>query len=200
MIQNGFEYNRYNLDADGTFNVTTSLCYDSATVHLRAVDVTTMRQSAPVFYTLVPGENMVGNITACGASSGSGFLTYTLDGSTTYTSFFPPADSLLYLYDSPTHSIFISGTYYFFAQVVATANFSYDETTAGPGITQPMKSFYAKELNRELHMSGNAGTVTFTEYGTVGEFIAGSFVTEVINSYTGTSHTASGSFRIYRSF
>lgn len=197
VMINGWQYSRYALSNTGTYEFTTLLCNNTATVSLVGEDLNTNQQSSPVTQILNTGANVVGNIQACGLSIEQ-FISYSING-TAAASLIWPTDSIMHGGNGTINVSYISGASAPGNPSNSTINFSFDNTGIAVGSTQPMQSFYVSQIGTQTTTS--SGTVNITEYGAVGEFIAGDFTATVIdNMPPTTTYTISGSFRVRRNF
>ncbi len=193
-ISNGF-WTIYPVSSTGTFNFTRLLCNGgNATVNIVAEDVAAGQQSNPVTVTLAAGPNAIGNLQACGITTQE-FINYSLDGGTTVTHLTAPGDSIYHSGNGTTTNSFIQG--YSPLNTTSFVNIGFDNTGIGVGSTQNLVSF-----NTTLTAQGNTtGSVNITEYGAVGQFIAGTFTGVVVtNSIPSTTFNVSGNFRARRNF
>jgi hypothetical protein len=192
----GYQYYRYTV-TNGTFHFNTVLCSGSGTATLIAEDAAALVQSLPVTQTLSLGANNIGNLQACGTSI-SQFVTYTIDGGAA-TTFSYPADSV-------GHSgAGTSGIAYIFGSSMTSndfINFSFPTNGIAVGSTQLLEIFNCSALNTQTTTSN--GNVNITEYGAIGEFIAGNFTATIAavsgNPPVTTLHTVTCSFRVRRNF
>ena len=186
-------YYHYPLSSTGTFSFNTLMCSSPVAVTFIAEDIDSLQQSAPLSYSLVSGNNNIGNLQACGVSTAQ-FLTYSINGSTSIT-FVPPVDSLFqYGNGGTTGSSYIGG----FNSTNGSIYFVMDNTGIGVGSMQPLSSLTASQIGENITVAGIS--VNITEYGAVGEFISGNFtgtalgVASPYNPYVITC-----SFRVRRS-
>jgi hypothetical protein len=167
IMYSNSQYSRYELD-NGTFDFTYTLCSGSAPVSFIAEDVAAGEQSTSLSYTLVPGDNAVGNLQACGITTEQ-FINYTQDG--VNYSFTSPADSF-YQYSNPQSvpsSIYISGQR-LSGGTIDYINLAFTEPGIAAGSTQQLLSFGTDSL-----LITTPVDVNITEYGAIGQFIAGNF-------------------------
>ena len=159
------------LSNTGTFSFTAALCDNATSATLIAEDNTALKASAPVNLILNPGEYQAGTLIACTFSTLQ-FLNYSIDGSN--YSFTYPADSLTQ-YAKPQNTpppIIIT------ASRPPTNNqtvmIDFVQTGAAVNSLQKLTSFGCPEI-------GNPSTITtpinvkITEYGVIGQFMAGNF-------------------------
>lgn len=165
-------YFRYPVSSTGTYQFASILCGGTASVTFIAEDAAAGEQSTPLNYNLVAGANTVGNLQACGITTEQ-FVNYTFDGdSYSYTA---PADSF-YQYNN-TQSV--PATIEISAQNFTGAPSGFTTigfTSAGitAGSTQDLTRFWPSFAGDSLTIATPI-SVNITEYGAVGEFIAGNF-------------------------
>ncbi len=171
MVKDGFIY-RFDVNADGTFSFTLPLCNSTASVQLLAEDITTLQAGNQQTETLVSGNNAVGALSACGTSIDQ-FINYSING-TSY-SFVYPTDSITH--DVNTQSVppvsYVSGGSPN-SGTSGSAFFSFTQNSIVAGTSQALTSFYTREITDSASLSGSP-LVNITEYGNVGEYIAGNF-------------------------
>lgn len=191
MYSNG-QYSRYELNNAGAFEFTYPLCNGAASVSFIAEDVTAGEQSTSLTYTLNDGDNVVGNLQACGVTTEQ-FINYTQDG--VDFSFTSPSDSFFQSSDpqSTTPAIIIN-TYAPNSGTISYLSFSFTQTGIAAGSTQQLMSFGADSLQ----LTGPVD-VNITEYGAIGQFIAGNFTGTLTGPPPGnTPSNVSCSFRVRR--
>ncbi len=193
MLKDG-QYYRQNLNSAGEYELSTILCNTgSAVVSLIAEDIAQGEQSIPLTYTLVPGNNAVPNIQACGVST-SEFINYTIDG--VNYSYTPPSDSVFMTGNGQNTNFILGG---FSSTNNNTVNMSITNTGIALNSLQPVISFQSLQVPLVPLTSVSA---TITEYGAVGQFIAGNFTgTFVTQQQTPpVNYTVTCSFRVRRTF
>ncbi|MES2848149.1 MAG: carboxypeptidase-like regulatory domain-containing protein [Bacteroidota bacterium] len=187
------QYFRHPLN-NGAFDFAYMLCNGTEQVSFIAEDIAGGEQSTSLSYTLNTGNNPVGNLQACGVTTEQ-FINYTQDGVVfTYTS---PTDSFIMYSNTqsvPT-SIYIFGTSMIAGGPNATTvSLAFTETGIAAGSTQQLLSFGSDSLQISAPID-----VNITEYGAVGQFVAGNFTGTLLNpppANTPTSVTCS--FRVRR--
>ena len=178
---------RYNVSNSGSFHFTTQLCPSNNNVLLIAEDAATIQQGAPMPLTLVPGTNTVGTLTACGANSQQ-FINYTIDG--VPHSFMIPGDSISMTLYSPnaTHvRAWNNNTY---------AQLSFTSQLNGTG-TADLYDFVSTELEYYIP---TVDSLTITEYGGVGGFIAGNYSGTFVSQIGQPDAYVACSFRVRRAY
>jgi len=194
MLENG-QYSRYSLSSTGSFNFSKLLCMTTITASLIAEDLSSTQQSAPVIQTISAGSNAIGNIQACGTSIAE-FITWAVDGITT-TTLTPPTDSVGHYGTPGTTSATIAGSSNISGNNIS---FGYDDTGIAVGSTQVLHYLYATPLNNQNTTIVTANVLHITEYGAIGQFIAGNFTTDLIDNATSVTHTVTCSFRVRRTY
>lgn len=188
---NGSFYNRINI-VNGSFTFTGLACSNSVISYI-AVDQTTHQQNTPQTKTLVPGNNTLGTIEACGISSVSS-LTLIFDG-VPYT-YGDPTDSLaIYSFESlSTHIIPLD--------MPGPGNPRINFEIRG-GISlgggKSITDIWLPQFPSGRGIVWNGIPVTFTEYGNPGGFVSGNFTWPNVLDFEDSSiHSVSMSFRIKR--
>lgn len=191
VLENGW-YSVYPVNSDGTFSISRILCTSSVNVSLIAEDHTAGEQSASQTETVVSGNNAVGTLQACGTSTAQ-IITYTVDGGTTIT-MTSPTDSVAHTGNGTSTSYGVNGSSAGFNNSIY---FLFSNSGMSVGSVQTLQSIYVSSLSQSLIIL-TPNCVNITEYGAIGEFIAGNFSTTV-NDGT-TDHTIAVSFRVRRVF
>lgn len=180
---------------NGNFSITISRCNNTAnTAQVVATDLQTNQQSNSVPVNVTSGNYSTGNIIACGTQI-TQYINYNL-GSTTIN-FIPPGDSLV-LYRSN------GGYTQIYAYKISSDSASFQNTsTSGilnlTGIgTYTLDTFYVSKGYTKEYRSTGPSTVTITEYGNIGQFIAGSFNGSAKESGTNATVAVICNFRIRR--
>lgn len=190
-------YYRYALSNTGSFSFTSVLCNNTANAVFIAEDLTSLQQSAPLNQTLVPGANAIGNLQACGTSIQQ-FISYTIDGGAPIE-FTYPTDSLGHYGNGSTAINTIYGSRNA-PTPQSFVNFSFTNAGIGLGSVQTLETFGSSELGTQTSQPSSIN-VNITEYGAVGEFIAGNFTGIVVAPGTPpVNKTVSCTFRVRRSF
>lgn len=191
IIQEGFVLTRHPLSNTGSYSFNKIFCSFPQTVTLIGEDVTNQQQSASVTYTVNAGANTVGNIQACGVATQQ-FINYTIN-STNYV-FTAPVDTFNYLNNNQS-SVSIYG---YRLTPSSNVNFSMVNTGIGVGSTQNLQSFWPSQIIDSMIITTPV-LVNITEYGPIGQFIAGSFS----GTFTGrapanTQYITTCNFRVRR--
>ena len=182
-----------NVRPDGTFSLNVLLCAgSSSSVNIIAVDNVSQQQSTPLTMVITSGENATGVLKACGVTTEE-FINYTIN-STDYSIAAPAAT---FGQDgSSTNGQYISG--YPSNSPNRGVSFYFSGAGIGAGSSQNLIQFSAPEINDSTSILTPI-TVNITEYGAVGEFIAGNFT----GTFTGgapanTPYVVTCSFRTRR--
>ncbi len=190
-------YYRYALSNTGSFSFTSVLCNNTANAVFIAEDLTSLQQSTPVNQTLVPGANAIGNLQACGTSIQQ-FISYTIDGGTPVEFTFP-TDSIGHYGNGSTAINTIYGSRNT-PSPQSFVNFSFTNAGIGVGSVQTLEMFGSSEIGTQTSQPSSIN-VNITEYGAVGEFIAGNFTGIVVAPGTPpVNKTIACTFRVRRSF
>lgn len=193
IVHEGYYYSVYTLSNTGSFSFSRLLCNGTANVEIIAEDLTAMQQSAPVPVTLSVGPNAIGNLQACGINTQE-YINFSVDGGVTTTQLLAPGDSVYQSGNGSTVNSFIFG--YRNSTPSIEVYFSYSNTGIAVGSTQPLLSFSSNQI---LGQGATTGSVNITEYGAVGQFIAGT-VTGTVVTTTPQTYNIVCSFRVRRNF
>ena len=190
-------YYRYALSNTGSFNFNAALCNNSGIATFIAEDAVSLQQSSLLTQTIASGPNAIGNLQACGVSIQQ-FITYTIDGGAPIE-FLYPTDSLTQ-YSSPGSNICsINGSRIVGGGSTEYVGFTFPTTGIGAGSVQILESFNSSMLGTQTTTAGV--NVNITEYGAVGEFIAGNFSGPVMSSgLPSTTYNIVCGFRLRRNF
>jgi len=191
VIEHGW-YTQYPIHADGSFSIGHLLCGGPTNISLIGIDEDAGEQSSAINFQVTSGQNLAGTIQTCGIST-TKYIHYSIDGGQPI--------SLV----SPTDSISISGngtslTYYMGGTTFDQSNhisFSFSSPGAAVGSVQNLQQFWASSFGQTLTIS-NPSCVNITEFGAIGEFIAGNFNAHIIDG--ASTHQVSCNFRILRPF
>lgn len=180
MVKDGLT-SRYPVSSTGAFSFSTALCTATSVVQLLAEDIDALQAGTQQTLNLVPGTNAAGTLSACGTSIDE-FINYTIDGAN--NSFVYPADSITHFVNMqgiPPISYITGGS----NSSTSTGSVSFAFTQGGivAGGTQTLISFYDRQLTDSVQVSGTP-VVNITEYGNVGEYIAGNFVCTLTGGVT----------------
>jgi hypothetical protein len=158
---------------NGNFTISISRCITTAaTAQLIAIDMANTQQGPATNVAVTSGTASAGQLTACGTSL-SQFINYTINN--VNYSYQPGADSLMAYSKNGNTSIQAypnSQTNWRFA------NLAFEGQTTGT-VNLQQANFY---INNKYWIKDGSMNVQVTEYGTVGEFIAGNFSGNVHDS------------------
>ena len=197
IMINGYWYYRYPVSNTGTFSFTTVLCNNTSTVTFIAEDLVGLQQSNPLAYTLTTGANAIGNLQACGVST-TQFVSYSIDGGTTTTTYTPPIDSLTHSGNGTALASYISGS----SNGAGYVEFSYSNAGIGVGSAQNLIGFTTSQFVPNTQTTiPTPISVNITEYGAVGQYISGNFTGAVVSTVPPTTtYNIVCSFRVRRNF
>jgi len=189
---NGF-YNRILID-NGAFTFTGVLCTNTG-VSVVAVDLAAFEQSTPQTITINPGNNALGAFTACGTST-VGNITYTFDGGEPVV-IQEPADTIA------GYSLGDTGDWTQILVLSGDPNGAQQMAFQFDGGNVSGTGHKLTDVYSNIFPSGHGYwpapvTVTITEYGNVGGFIAGSFSSNMLNFDDNALHTLEVGFRVRR--
>lgn len=199
IINQGGVLHRYPISSTGTFTAQVTICPSNTTATILAEDLNNSQQSAPQTITLVAGNNNVGTLTACGVSIAE-FINYTINGTpyglSTNSVFVQnilggagttlPATALQQIYASGANTQSIQASLTFTNQGIALNS------------VQELRSFQAQQLSDSSSITTPIN-VNITEYGAVGEFIAGNFTGNLTGAPpTNTVYSITCHFRVRR--
>lgn len=199
IMQKDGEYYRFPLSNTGTFSFNTVLCSNSTAATFIGENQTTQESGDPVNYTLVPGTNAIGAISGCGTSIDQ-FINYTINGATYSLTY--PTDSLISRSNNqgnPT-SIFVSGNLQNSSPIGNTIYFSFTDNGIAPGSTQTLMDLYTSQIGDSTgSLSVPPSNVSITEYGAIGQFMAGNFTTTLTGAPpANTPYNITVNFRVRR--
>jgi hypothetical protein len=171
MNRNGVNYH-YSVSNTGAFSFTAPMCGTTGNnVMFIAEDVTALQQSTGMAYTLTTGTNAIGTLTACGVSTQE-YVNYTVNG--TPYSFTSPADSIYMTGQGTIGNLFI----YAFRSNNDFVNMQIDRNGIAVGSVQQLIAFSSNQTQPTTTIVSPV-SVNITEYGAVGEFIAGNFTGQI---------------------
>jgi len=196
MKKDGLNYYKA-LSNTGTFNFTTALCNNNTPATFFAEDKTAMKASEAVNVTLISGENTLGTMIACNISTLQ-FLNYSING--TDYSFTAPMDSLSQ-YAKPQNnppSIIINASSLLSNNSLNQADMAFMQTGIALNSLQNLFSFNCQQMNSTSTIVSPI-QVRITEYGAIGEFMAGNFTGTFRGPAPGnTSYAVTCDFRVRR--
>ena len=199
IINQGGVLHRFPVSSTGTFTAQVTICPSNTAATLIAEDLITSQQSTPQNVTLTAGNNNVGTLSACGVIIAE-FINYTINstpyGLASNSTFIQnilggagttlPATALQYIYASGTNTQSIQASLTFTNQGIALNS------------VQELRSFQVQQLTDSASITTPIN-VNITEYGAVGEFIAGNFTGTLTGAPpTNTAYNVTCSFRVRR--
>lgn len=197
MLKNG-SYYRYAVDNTGAFDFNNIICNGSEAVTFIGEDRNSMQQSNPLNYTLNAGSNAVGNLQACGVTTQQ-FIDYSVNG--VNVSMTAPADTFnMYINQQVTPSqLTVTGmTLNSSGGSNGYISFSFDAAGIAVGSSQVMGQFFCTDITDSTNLTTPI-LVNITEYGAIGEYIAGNFSGTIFGSApANTPYVITGSFRVRR--
>lgn len=184
------------LGKTGTFNFTTTLCSNAAPATFVGNDRAMMKASNALAVTLIPGENAIGTLIACAINTQQ-FINYSING--TNYSFTTPVDSL-FQYAKPQNTpppiIITAASPY--SNTTQEASLSFALTGIATNTSQNLFSFNSPQIANPTRILIPI-VVKITEYGIVGQFIAGNFSGTLTGPAPGNiSYAITCSFRVRR--
>ena len=192
---------RYELSNAGSYSFTKLLCSGAETVTLIGEDVNSGQQSTPLSYLLNNGANNVPLIQACGVSIDQ-FINYSINGVNYNMSY--PVDSVFSFPNPQTSPPRIevhgsSATNGGGSTTLSYLSFYFSDAGIAAGSTQNLLGFYTRDITESSTIPSPIA-VNITEYGNVGEYIAGNFNGALMGAApTFTIYNITCSFRIRRS-
>jgi hypothetical protein len=187
---------------NGNFSITIERCSNTATTaQIIATDMQANQQSTSTPLNVTSGTYSTGNIIACGVSIAQ-YINFIIAGNP--QNFLPPADSLFTYRQGST--INIQG----FCIACDSVNYQYTsfniDSITGPGTYNfsantfiVTKGIYPALGSRQYNLQSSV-TITITEFGSTGQFIAGSFSGTMREFYTNAIVTGTCNFRVRRGF
>ena len=182
---------------NGTYNFNIPVCNSPATVSISVVDLSNQQTSLPMSYVLNAGNNTIPNIQACGTVPLE-YAYYVVDGTPYYkatgNAYF---SQFLYVPPAPQTQTDAFGVYLDPASTVPHSGFSVERPASFPINTAPLLGFNIYNIVSGIPFP-NPITVYYTEFGNIGQYIAGNFSGSIRNNTTNVNYNISCSFRIKR--
>ena len=178
----------YTSIVNGSFNIVISHCIPVAQIEIVVIDNIGLEQSSAIPITVTGNSVNTGTITACGVIVNS-FVNYNLDGVDYVISGNNNTliNALLITSNPPsTTAVYADGGIHYLSFSVT----GYSIGTFYMGVYCGVRVDDMVDVNLTA-----ASTVTFTEYGLVGEYIAGNFDIYFVNA---GNHHVTGTFRVVR--
>jgi hypothetical protein len=196
ILNNGNNATRYPLSNSGTYSISKLVCNFPSSTILIGEDLNTSLQSPPLNYTINnAGVNLVPNIIACGVTAQQ-FFNLTDNG--TSFSYTVPIDSMGSYLTPPNL------TFSVYANRIPNVNsqscgieFGVNGPSPVPiGTSEPV-SFFSSPLT-VAWSNQITGAVVISEYGPIGQFVAGTFSVVKTDVQTSVVHNITGNFRVRR--
>ena len=168
VIREGSLYNRIPLSNTGTYSYNKLICSFPTQVTLVGEDVSNLQQNSPVTFSVTSaGVNNVPTIAACGINTLQ-FVNYSVNG--TSINLTAPTDSVYYFNGSGGNNSAVVGG--FTMSNSTDIDMSFSSIGLGLNSSQNLQSFSATQINDTSAITTPI-LVNITEYGAVGQFIAG---------------------------
>ncbi len=195
IIEVGNEYYyRYNVNSNGSFSFNRVICPGSTVVDIIGQDNTTLQEGFINNYTLVTGNNNIGDLLTCGNSIQE-YVNYTVNG--TPFSVVPPIGTIRGYDSIAINSRVIYG---YDSNINAYADFGISKLNIGPGSIQNLTFFSCAQTGYPSTIPAPI-SVNITEYGNIGQFISGNFSGTVTSAAPpNTTYTITCNFRIKRNY
>lgn len=192
MMYLGNQFSRFNV-SNGNFSFSTFICGNNNTAMFIGGDIATNQESSVLNYTLQSGANNIGNLMACGTTTNE-FVNYSVNGINYSVTL--PTDTI-HVYGSNTSAIIIEA-----GQVAAVNSISLSFDAVGIGVNSSQAlTFLGTRPQMNIPTIPNPIMVHITEYGAIGQFIAGNLSGTITESLPpNTSYNVTCSFRVRRTF
>ena len=188
MVLSGNSYTRLNLTNTGTYSGIISLCSNTATpVTFIAEDLATNMTSGPVIFNIVPGNNTVPGIQVCSAGAQE-YIHLIKNGVTQNYNYLAVSN---YTTTSYGTSFFANP-----AMTVPGGHIQFTQAGIGLGSVQTLISSSIGSVN--LVMNNPPVNVTITEFGAIGQYIAGNYSGSFTQPPSNTQYTITCNFRFKR--
>lgn len=173
-ITNGFVlvikdnlFYKYPVVNDGNFGFSTLLCNGTGNLQLIAQDEITQQQSSTSTITVVTGDNILGDILACGLSTAE-FVHYSIDG--VPGAFDAPADTIWQPQQTPFSVVGRRSI-----PTLEAFTFIFDTAGIRQGSLQNLIGATGTALPGPSQVLPNPIFVQITEYGSIGQYVSGNF-------------------------
>jgi hypothetical protein len=197
IMYQGLTPTRYDVNSSGVFYFSTTFCGTANNAVVEALDLTTLQQSTSVTVALTTGTgNTIPPLTACGISA-QAFFNYTIN--TAPTSIVFPVGQLYQLPDSAQINAMKFAGYQSVANAYNSISISMNNQNVAVGSVQDLLQFESTQTGGTTIPTPIG--VNITEYGNVGQYIAGNFSGTVIGAAApNTSYAITCSFRVKRQY
>jgi len=191
MMYFGNQYTRHTV-TNGSFGFMSFLCGNNNNATVIGGDLATMQEGPVVNVTLQLGNNNIGNIVACGTAVPE-FINYSLNAAP-YTIAPPGAQ----LYQSSDSFAVNSMAIYGYGNT-STVQMGINNQAIAQGSNQALYYFTSNQTGQTTITTPIM--VHITEYGSIGQFIAGNFTGTVTGvSPPNTTYAITCNFRVRRNF
>ncbi|MEO6252198.1 MAG: carboxypeptidase-like regulatory domain-containing protein [Ferruginibacter sp.] len=193
MVFKGNSYTRLNLSNTGNYSGTILVCSNTgSSATLVADDLATNMTSGPVIRNIVPGTNNIPQIQVC--TTLQEYVNFTKNGI---------PESYQYLFLSQATSNPLSYGIFFYADPGHTIYRGYlqiSQAGIAAGSTQNLLGIATAGTAGSNMTIPNPVNVSITEYGGVGQYMAGNFSGNFLQPPSNTPYAITCSFRIKRTF
>lgn len=192
FLRDYYFYYRLIPNSQGIFTFSKLICSSPANMGITAQNLSTLQYGNEQMFTIVTGNNNVGNINACG-NLPQEFFHFTVDGNN-YD--FNPPSAYFYNYIWPAGNI----TNYAYTSLGDFGGFDFTEQGIGPNSVQELQVVKVYPLQDSLIVS-HPCSVNITEFGATGQYMSGNF-SGIFQSYfhPPLTYNLSCTFRIKRNF
>ena len=188
--------------SNGNFSITIERCSNATTTaQVIATDVQNVQQSSPSSLNVSAGTYSTGSIAACGVSIQQ-YINYTIGSR--ILNFVSPADSFAVYRQDTSTTIQAFPTVYTDSASWNWTQFSFSGAAAPGTYILPASSFYVQKGitpapgTWEYALVSSSVTVTITEFGAPGQYIAGSFTGLMRDWATSVTTNGTCTFRVRR--
>jgi len=183
---------------NGNYSITINRCSaTTATAQIIATDLQSNQQSATTSLTVTSGNYPNTSVIACGISTLQ-YINYTIAGNV--QNFVSPADSFAAYRQNPTTNIQAFPKVFTDSASWQYTSFGFNGVTSpGTYTLTPSSLIVTKGFHLQYNDAGPM-TVTITEFGSTGQYIAGSFSGTMREFYTNATVSGSCNFRVRRNF
>lgn len=200
MLRSGNQF-YYCPVVNGNYAFNFPICSSPAPVSISISDITTHQESLPMTYVLNAGNNTIPNIQACGTTAAE-FFYYTFNGNPEYLAAGPGFSFThrpVILTNPPGQGDELAGGDP--ARVIPPARIVFEHPASLPASSGRLVYFNRFSVSYEGGAPfPNPINILFTEYGNVGQYIAGNFAGTVKSNVTNNVYTVTCSFRVKRAF
>ena len=187
---------------NGNFSIIIERCSNTTTTaQVIATDVQNLQQSNPVTLNVTAGNYSAGSISACGVSTQQ-YINYTIGSR--ILNFVSPADSFLVYRQDTSTTIQAFPTVYTDSASWNWTQFRFFGAAAPGTYLLPASTFYVQKGvtpspgSWEYSLVSSSVTVTITEFGGPGQYIAGSFTGLMRDWATSVTTNGTCNFRVRR--